>query len=224
MSNSSITYKYTTKQKIAIATDCIIFGYDGNTLKLLLFRRKVNPYKNNWSLIGSLINDQLSVEENAKKILLEHTGINNIYMEQFKTYGKVNRDPVERVISIVYYSLIRINELNVKEAEQHQAKWFDVNNLPSLVLDHKQMVDDAMLFLLNKVKHHPFGLNLMPEYFTIPQLLKLYESIYQKKIDPSNFRKKMKNMNSLIKTKKKDKSSSKKGAYLYKFNTKTTSF
>ncbi len=209
---------YDVQQKILVAVDCIIFGFDSENLKLLLFRRKVDPLRGSWSLIGAFIKNDLSISDGAKQILLESTGLENVYLEELKTYGDIDRDPGRRVISIAYFSLIRIDGFNKKIVEQYDARWFDLNEIPELILDHGKMVEDAIVKLKDRARHQPIGFNLLPEYFTIIELQKLYESIYQKELDSRNFRKKITSFDILTKTDRKDKSGSKKGAFLYKFN------
>lgn len=209
--------KYNTPQKILVAVDCTIFGFDSKSLKLLLFKRKVEPLKGNWSLIGAFLENDLSIIDGAKRILLESTGLKDIYLEQLKTYGAIDRDPVERVISVGFYSLIRIDEMDIQSVEDYDAKWFDIDEVPELILDHGTMVKDAIEALRLKARHKPIGFNLLPDHFTLPQLQALYESIYQSKRDSRNFRKKVLSLNILEKTDLKDKSGSKKGAFLYTF-------
>jgi len=209
--------KYSSQQKILVAVDCAIFGFDSKNLKLLLFKRKVEPLKGSWSLIGSFLQDDLSIIDGAKQILFETTGLSDIYLEQLKTYGEVDRDPVQRVLSVAYYSLIRIDDIKSKSVEQYDAKWFDMNEIPPLILDHGTMVNDAINALKIKARHEPIGFNLLPDLFTLPQLQALYESIYQTQRDSRNFRKKVLSLNILNKTDQKDKSGSKKGAFLYTF-------
>lgn len=209
--------KYDKEQQITVAVDCIIFGFDSEQLKLLLFRRKVEPFINSWSLIGSLIDNYSSLDDGATEILYRLTGLQNVYLQQLKTYGDVKRDPLERVISVAYYSLIRIEQFHLDSIQSHDAQWFDLNEIPELVLDHGQMVQDAIRQLRAQASNQPFGVELLPELFTLPQLQTLYEKIYDTTFDSRNFRKKMLSLDILTKTDKKDKSSSKKGAYLYKF-------
>lgn len=209
---------YTAQQNILVAVDCIIFGFDSKNLKLLLFRRKVEPSKGLWSLIGAFIKDEQSINDGAKQILFETTGLKDIYLEQLKTYGDVHRDIAGRVISVAYYSLISVNEFELESVEKYDAHWFDLNEIPELIFDHGQMVKDSIEQLRTKAKHQPIGFNLLPKYFTIPELQTLYESIYQRPLDSRNFRKKILSLDILTKTNKKDKSGSKKGAFLYTFN------
>ena len=208
---------YSSSQKITVAIDCVIFGFDSEKLNLLLFKRKVNPFKGSWSLIGEVLENDLSLDESANEILFKLTGLENIYLKQLKTYGKLNRDPAERVISIVYFSLIRVDELRLKEIENKDAKWFALNDVPELILDHSDMVKDSISELRNMAKDQPLGFELLPKLFTLPQLQTLYESIYNTKFDSRNFRKKILSLNVLEKTNLKDKSTSRKGAFLFGF-------
>ena len=209
---------YQQKDKMYVATDCIIFGFDSGSLKLLTFKRRVEPLKGEWSLIGSFVKLEEDVSSAAKRVLEEITGLTNVFMEELKTYGVADRDPGYRCISIGQYALIRLNEYDRELVEQHGAVWHDVNELPDLVLDHRQMVEDALRELKTKARYRPIGFELLPEKFTIPQLQSLYEAIYQKELDSRNFRKKVMSHNVLIKLDEKDKSTSKRGAYLYKFD------
>ncbi|MFS4454957.1 NUDIX hydrolase [Maribacter sp. 2304DJ31-5] len=213
--------KYNPQQNVRVAVDCIIFGFDSEKLKLLLFKRKIEPLKGSWSLIGELIKNNVSLDESANEILYKLSGLRNVYLHQLKTYGETGRDPLERVISVAYYSLMRIDEFNLKSIESHDAKWFDFEEIPELILDHQQMVQDAIRALRLKARNRPLGFELLPEFFTLPQLQTLYESIYSTKFDPRNFRKKILSLDILRKMDKKDKSSSRKGAFLYKFKKKS---
>ena len=209
---------YHGQDKFLVAVDCIIFGFDSEQIKLLLFKRKVDPLKGSWSLIGSFIKNNLSLNEAAKQVLYESTGLENIFLEELQTYSNIDRDPGERVLSVAHYSLIRIDEFNLKSVEKYDAHWFNFDEIPELIIDHGKMVEDAIDKLRSKARYQPIGFNLLPEKFTIPKLQLLYECIYQKKLDDRNFRKKLLSFDILTKTAEKDKSGSKKGAFLYKFN------
>ncbi len=214
--NNKNAYKH--QKKILIAVDCVIFGFDSEQLKLLLFKRKVEPLKGAWSLIGAFVNEDLSLSDAAKEIVFDLTGLDNIFLEELQTYSKVDRDPGERVISVAHYSLIRINDFDIDSVEKFDARWFNIDEVPELIIDHKEMVEDATLKIRKKARFEPIVFELLPEKFTIPQLQILYECIYQKKLDDRNFRKKILSFNILTKTEEKDRSGSKKGAFLYKFN------
>jgi len=182
-----------------------------------LFKRRVNPFKGSWSLIGEVLENNVSLNQSATDILSKLTGLENIYLKQLKTYGELNRDPKERVISIVYFSLIRVDKLSLKMVENYDAKWFAFNELPDLILDHSEMVKDSISELRSIAKDQPLGFELLPKLFTLPQLQTLYECIYNTKFDSRNFRKKILSLNVLEKTNLKDKSNSRKGAFLFGF-------
>lgn len=209
---------YTDKDKMYVATDCIIFGFDDGNLKLLIFRRRVEPLKGVWSLIGSFVRIDEDVKDAAKRVLKEITGLENVFMEELRAYGSAQRDPGFRCISIGQYALMRINDYDKELVEKHGANWYDIDEVPELVLDHGKMVEDALLRIRRKARYKPIGFELLPEKFTIPQLQQLYEAIYRTKLDSRNFRKKVLSLNVLIKLDEKDKSSSRRGAFLYKFD------
>jgi len=217
-SNPSKTAYYSEAEALLVAVDCIIFGFDLQHLKLLLFRRKVEPFRGEWSLIGSFVNPGESISDAAVRVLAEYTGLQDVYMDQLGGYGETDRDPGARVISLAYYALIRINEQDEKLAEKYDAHWFDYNDLPPLILDHEQMVADALETLRRKARNQPIGFELLPEKFTIPQLLSLYTAIYQQPIDRRNFRKRILSLGIIEKLDEKDKTGSRKGAYLYRFD------
>ncbi|MFC2109957.1 NUDIX domain-containing protein [Bacteroidota bacterium] len=219
MSAQTVDY-YASESKIYIATDCIIFGFDNESIKLLVFKRRVAPFEGEWSLIGSFVKNNESVNDAAKRVLTDITGLENVFMKQLKVYGAVDRDPGSRCITVGQYALIRIEEQDKELVEKHGAVWYDLHDLPNLVLDHNTLVNDALTQLRLRASYQPIGFELLPEKFTIPSLQKLYEEIYQKKFDARNFRKKIIALDILTKLDEKDKSSSKKGAFLYKFNSK----
>lgn len=215
MSNSNF---YQEGDRVLLAVDCIIFGFDESKIKLLVFQRKVAPEAGNWSLLGRFVALDEAVIDAATRVVEESTGLKDIFLEELGTYGEVNRDPGARVVSIAHYALIHINEHNRISVEAFNAKWFDFEALPDLIFDHHQMVKDALEKLRRKVRYRPIGFELLPEKFTIPQLKILYEAILQKPLDRRNFRKKILSMDILEKLREKDKSTSRKGAYLYRFN------
>ena len=211
---------YAQNDKMYVATDCIIFGFDQGKLKLLIFKRRVEPLKDSWSLIGSFVKLDEDVDQAAKRVLKEITGLKNVFMEELKSYGKAERDPGYRSISIGQYALIRLDEYDKELVQKHGAHWYQIDEVPDLVLDHSQMVEDALIRIRRKARYKPIGFELLPEKFTIPQLQQLYEAIYQKELDARNFRKKVLSLNVLIKLNEKDKSTSRRGAFLYKFDQK----
>ncbi|MFT4663180.1 MAG: 8-oxo-dGTP diphosphatase [Polaribacter sp.] len=218
MSKERVKAFYTQADRLLLAVDCIIFGFAEERLKLLLFKRKVAPFKNKWSLIGSFVNAGESVSVAAKRVLQESTGLTNVFMEELGCFGAHDRDPGDRVVSMAHYALIRLEEREEQLVESYQAHWFDVDDIPELILDHKQMVKAALEKLKRKALYQPIGFELLPQKFTIPQLKNLYDAIYEKKLDRRNFRKKILASGVLKKLEEKDKSTSKKGAFLYCFD------
>ncbi|MDE5702169.1 MAG: NUDIX domain-containing protein, partial [Bacteroides sp.] len=199
---------------------CIIFGFNEGELNLLLLKRNFQPAMGEWSLMGGFVQKSESVNDAAKRVLTELTGLENVYMEQVGTFGEVERDPGERVISIAYYALININEYDRELVRQHNAYWVNINELPPLIFDHPQMVEQARKLMQQKASTEPIGFNLLPKLFTLSQLQSLYEAIYGEQIDKRNFRKRIAEMDYIEKTDKIDKTGSKRGAALYKFNKK----
>ncbi|KAA1241553.1 NUDIX domain-containing protein [Aquimarina sp. RZ0] len=216
--NSYIQKDKYQKDKFYVAVDCIIFGFNKGRLKLLVFNRKIDPFKGSLSLIGSFVNIGESVPDASERILEEFTGLKNIYTKELKTYSTVDRDPAYRCISVAQYALIRINNTIEQIVDDNGAKWFDVDETPQLILDHNQMAVDALRRIEEMARYKPIGFELLPEKFTIPQLQKLYEAIYRRNLDPRNFRKKILSFDLIIKLDEKDKTTSKKGAFLYKFD------
>lgn len=213
-----MTQFYLDQSKIFVSVDCIILGFKEDKLSVLLFRRKFDPLQGQKSLMGGFVRLEESIDKTAARVLLEYTGISDVFMEQVGTYGEVGRDTGERVISIAYYALINMEFYDKNLEEKHNAIWEDVNEVTELVFDHSQMLKDAIRILRSKAATRPIGFNLLPEKFTLPQLQTLYETIYQTTLDKRNFRKKVFEMDILEKTDEKDKSSSKRGAFYYKFN------
>ena len=219
MSDHSLTHTYYYGvTRMLVAVDCIIFGFDGQQLKLLLFKRRVLPYSGQWSLVGSFVKDNESLEDAAGRTLTELTGMKDVYMRQLYAFGETDRDPGARVLSVSYYALIRLDSFDEELVKTHDAQWFSLDEVPELIFDHGLMVEMALERLQKQSRFQPIGFELLPEKFTLPQLLKLYEGIYQKKLDDRNFRKKIKTLNFLKQLDEKDKSSSKKGAFYYSFD------
>lgn len=214
----SIPSFYVNSPRHLVAVDCIIFGFEDAKLKLLIMKRKVDPMEGAWSLVGGFVQEGESTDSAATRVLQLTTGINDIYMDQLKSYGDVQRDTGARVISIAYYALIRIQEHDRVLATEYGAHWLSLEQIPELIFDHSQMIQDALARLRDKARFHPLGFELLPEKFSLPQLRNLYEAIYQRELDKRNFRKKVLAMGILEKLDEKDKSTSKKGAHLYRFD------
>ena len=210
--------RYSGEKGILVATDCIVFGFDGWNLKLLLVQRSIEPEKDRWSLMGGFVKSTESPEDAANRVLEERTGLSNVYLEQFQVFGKPDRDPVDRVLSIAYFALIDISQYEKQLSDEYHAEWFLLDEMPDLIFDHNEMVRLAKKQLMYKAALHPILFQLLPDKFTIPQLQALYEGVYQNKFDDRNFSRKLLSTGLLVKQPEKDKQSSKKGAFYYKLD------
>jgi 8-oxo-dGTP diphosphatase len=209
---------YSSADKALLAVDCIIFGFDHEGLKILLIKRDFEPEKGKWSLIGGFLKRDEILDNAAIRILNTYTGLHDIYMEQLYAYSEIDRDPVERTISVSYYALINIENHNAELIQNYHAKWFSINDMPKLIFDHDEMVQHAITRLRYRTSIKPIGFELLPEKFTMRQLLELYEAILSKELDKRNFISKINSLEILNKLDEKDMGSSRKGSYLYTFN------
>ena len=209
---------YSSADKVLLAVDCIIFGFDHEGLKILLIKRDFEPEKGKWSLMGGFLKRDETLDHAAIRILNTYTGLHDIYMEQLHSYSEIDRDPVERTVSVSYYALINIENHNTELIKNYHAQWFSVGDAPNLIFDHNQMVRHAIRRLRYRTSIKPIGFELLPEKFTMRQLLELYEAILSKELDKRNFISKINSMEILIKLEEKDMQSSRKGSYLYTFN------
>ncbi len=212
-------YSYDQADKVLIAVDCIIFGFDEEGLKILLVKRGFEPEKGKWSLVGGFLQKLDTLEAAATRILYIYTGLNDIYMEQVATFSDVDRDPFQRTISTAYYALINIKEHSKNLVKQFSAKWFSVANAPKLIFDHDHMVQHALNRLRIRTTTEPIGFDLLPEKFTMRELQKLYEAIWDTKLDKRNFINKINSLDILEKLDEKDMTTSRKGSFLFKFDT-----
>lgn len=213
---------YSEHEKYHVAIDSIIFGYDedGRELKVLLLKRNFQPAKGEWSLMGGFLKNDEAVDEAAKRILHQLTGLSQVYMEQLYTFGELNRDPGARIVSVAYFALIKINASDLELVKTHGATWIPISSMPTLIFDHLAMVNRALKKLQIRARTQPIGFELLPDKFTIPQLQGLYEAIYSKTLDKRNFRRKLLTMDLLEKLEEKEKESSRKGAWYYRFDQK----
>ena len=209
---------YPHTNRILVALDCIVFGFDGEDIKLLLIKRNFDPERGRWSLMGGFLEANEDLEVATNRILFDLTGLKDIYFEEVQTFGKVARDPVERTLSICFFALINIHEYDQEAVRNHNANWISLKDRPQLIFDHNQMVDLALERLRYKAALHPIGFELLPEKFTIPQLQKLYEAIYDTPMDRRNFSRKIVSTNLLLDTGEKNQNSATKRAILYSLN------
>jgi len=212
--------EYAGQQPVLLAIDCIIFGFDGQDMKLLVIKRGFEPEKNKWSLMGGFLQPNEILDEAANRILKQLTGLEGVYMEQLYAFSAPERDPEERTISVAYFALVDIHRYEKQLSDQYQAEWFLLSQKPTLIFDHNEMVQLAQKQLRYRAALHPLLFELLPQKFTIPQLQNLYEGVYETRFDNRNFTRKIMSTGLLIKQTGKDKSNSKKGAYYYKLDKK----
>ena len=213
-----MTKFYGEHSKVWLSVDCIIFGFENGKLKILIGKRKMDPGRGEWSLYGGFVAADEGVDDAAARTLYELTGLRNVYMRQIGAFGKVDRDPGERVVSIAYYALINVADYDETLRMEHGLEWIDVEKVPKLYSDHNEMVRKARKMMQQKLAHEPVGFRLLPNLFTLTQLQKLYEAVNGEELDKRNFRKRIKDMDFIEKTELIDKTGSKRGAYLYRFN------
>lgn len=212
--------KYQKQIRLLAAVDCIIFGFDGQKLKILLIQRAFEPEKNNWSLMGGFIQPEESGDAAAIRILKKLTGLEGVYLEQLHTFSEPNRDPIERTISIAYFALIDTNQYEKQISDEYHPEWFPLDAMPELIFDHAKMVAMAKENLRYKAALHPLLFELLPAKFTLPLLQSLFEDVYETSFDKRNFSRKIISTGLLLKQKEKDKENSKKGAFYYKLDKK----
>ena len=207
---------YQIHPRYHVAVDCVILGYQDEEIKLLLYPRSFETFKGKWSLLGGFVQENESADQAAARILKQTTGLEQIFLEQVAAFSDPNRDPEARVISLAYYALIRIDLHNEDCVRENGAYWIPIRKLPNLIFDHQAMFEKALVKLQQKAGYSLVGLELLPEMFTLIQLRKLYEAIFQHEYDPGNFRKKILSLGVLEKLNVKDVSESRKGAFYYK--------
>jgi 8-oxo-dGTP diphosphatase len=203
------------------STDCVIFGFEAGELKVLLIERNEEPYKDWYALPGNIVRHDESVDAAAGRILYELTGLRDLPMRQFHTFGEVQRHPQGRVVTIAYFALIRINgqkELMPVTQYARKAFWHPVNDLPKLAFDHTEIFNRAFKKIRAKLNYEPIAFELLPEKFTLTQLQNLYEAVLNKQLDKRNFRKKMLSYGFLKELAEKQKGVSYRAAKLYKFD------
>ena len=209
---------YQEYAKVLVSVDVIVFGFDAGKLKILIGKRQLDPGRGEWSLYGGFVGADESLNDAAHRVLFDLTGLRNLYIQQVGTFGSVDRDPGERVISVAYYALINVKDYDDALRQQHNLEWVIVEDVPKLYSDHNEMVQMALKLMRTKIKTAPISFRLLPSLFTLTQLQKLYEAVMGEEVDKRNFRKRVKDMDFIEKTELIDKTTSKRGAYLYRFN------
>jgi 8-oxo-dGTP diphosphatase len=183
------TYQY---PRAALTVDCVVFGFDEGELKVLLIQRALDPFKGRWALPGGFVRVDETLDQAARRELSEEAGLTEVFLEQLYTFGKVDRDPRERVVSVAHYALVKLGAHTTRAAtDAADARWFPVSQVPKLAFDHADILATALARLKAKVRYQPIGFEFLPPKFTLSQLQHLYEAVLGMALDKRNFRKKV---------------------------------
>ena len=216
MEKNKGTYTYQYPHP-AVTADCVIFGFDGVSIKMLLIQRGIEPFKGKWAFPGGFMNMNETVEECARRELEEETGLKNAAVEQIYTFSDVNRDPRERVITVAHYALVRLSEVKGGD-DAASARWFAMDEVPSLAFDHDRILRMAVNRLKERICFEPLGFELLPEVFTMTELQNLYEAILEVKFDRRNFYNKMLKLGILSEVEPRSEKASRRTPIKYCFN------
>ena len=214
MEEKMYCYKYPHP---AVTTDCVIFGFDGTKLNVLLIERGVEPYKGKWAFPGGFLDMDESAEQGALRELQEETGLTGAFIEQLGCFSEPDRDPRERIITIAYYALVKRQDVKGGD-DAARAKWFSLEEVPQLAFDHDRILREAIAKLRERIHFKPIGFELLPEKFTMKELQSLYEAILDVKFDRRNFAKKMQHYDLVTQLEETVWPTAKREAYLFSFN------
>lgn len=203
----------------ALTVDIVVFGLDEGDLKVLLIRRGQDPFEGRWALPGGFVDPNEALPDAARRELAEETGVTDIFMEQLFTFGAVDRDPRERVVSVTYFALVNLHEHEVNAAtDARDVAWFTVDDVPELAFDHDEILSVALTRLRGKVRYQPIGFELLPRKFTLRQLQEMYEKILERSLDKRNFRKKVLGTKLLVELDEVEQDVAHRAARLYRFD------
>lgn len=212
----SYTYKY---PRPGLTVDCVVFGLEEDTLKVLLIQRGAEPFQGQWAFPGGFVEMDETLQEAARRELEEETGLRDVFLEQLHTFGRVDRDPRERIVSVAYYALVKLSDHQAKAAtDACDAAWFGIHDGPPLAFDHAEVLEVAFGRLQAKLMSHPIGFELLPKRFTLSQLQQLYEVVLERALDKRNFRKKVLSTGLLVQTDEVQKGVAHRAARLYRFD------
>jgi 8-oxo-dGTP diphosphatase len=209
---------YSQHTKFYVSVDCIVFGFDGSQLEVLIGKRQMDPGRGEWSLYGGFLGEKESLDDAAHRTLLELTGLDEMYMRQVGAFGEVDRDPGDRVVSIAYCALINVKDYDDSLREKYGLEWVTLDKLPEMFSDHRIMIHNAVMQLRRRIYNRPLSFNLLPEMFTLTQLQHVFEAVLGEPIDKRNFRKRIKQTDFVQQTDMIDHTTSRSGAMLYRFN------
>jgi len=212
----SYSYEY---PRAALAVDCVVFGLDISDLKVLLIQRRIPPFQHAWALPGGFVRLDETLDVAARRELSEEAGVTDVYLEQLYTFGDIDRDPRERVVTVAYYALAKLSDHRIRAATDAMGVgWFALDDLPKLAFDHAMIVTAAHERLRGKVRYAPVGFELLPPRFSLTQLQRLYEIILGTDLDKRNFRKKILSMELLVETEEYEQGVRHRAARLYRFD------
>jgi 8-oxo-dGTP diphosphatase len=210
------TYRY---PRPALTVDCVVFGFDETDLKVLVIKRGLDPFKGKWALPGGFVRIDETIDAAARRELEEETGLKNVFLEQLYTFGELDRDPRERVVSVAHYALVKLSDHRVKAAtDASDADWFPAAKPPALAFDHAAILKTALARLRGKVRYEPIGFELLPQKFTLSQLQHLYEAMLGTDLDKRNFRKKVLSFGLLVALKETLQAGRHRPAQLFRFD------
>ncbi len=209
---------YSEHSKFYVSVDCIVFGFEGSQLEVLIGRRQMDPGRGEWSLYGGFLGEKESLNDAAHRTLLELTGLDEMYMRQVGAFGEVDRDPGDRVVSVAYCALLNVKDYDDSLRERYGLEWVTLDKLPEMYSDHRLMIHNAVMQLRRRIYNRPLSFNLLPEMFTLTQLQHVFEAVMGEPIDKRNFRKRIKQTDFVQQTDIIDHTTSRSGAMLYRFN------
>jgi 8-oxo-dGTP diphosphatase len=214
----TFSYEYA---RPALTVDAVVFGLDDEDLKVLLVRRDIEPFKGKWALPGGFVRVGETLEDAVRRELREESGVAEVFLEQLYTFGAIDRDPRERVVTVAYYALVKLSDHRIHAAtDACDAAWFAVSEAQDLAFDHERILATALERLKNKVRYQPIGFELLPPQFTLSQLQRLYETILETPLDKRNFRKKILSMDFIVALDEVEKDVAHRAARLYRFDRK----
>ena len=212
------TYEY---PRAALTVDIVVFALDAEDLKVMLIERDLEPFAGHWALPGGFVRVDETLEEAARRELEEETGLKGIFLEQLYTFGGIDRDPRERVVTVTYFALVNLQGHDVRaDTDARSAAWFSVSDPPDLAFDHQCVLDAGLERLRGKVRYQPIGFELLPPKFPLRDLQRLYETVLDRALDKRNFRKKILSMGILVELKEIEKDVAHRAAKLYRFDKK----
>jgi 8-oxo-dGTP diphosphatase len=205
--------------KTAISIDCVIFGYDEESLQVLLVKCDMPPFEKEFSLIGDLLRPNETLDNAAKRVLVTKTGLKDVYLEQIKCFSNIDRHPLARVVTIPYYSLVKIDECDLKDV-YGIVKWEKIDNINSLAFDHYAILKQCLKIMRKRIRQKPIGFEMLPHKFSLSQLQSFYEIVLDISMDKRNFRRKLKSLNLLIDQQENEQDVAHRPAQLYSFSKK----